>query len=259
MDIRFDGKYAVVTGAGRGIGRAIARVLGASGACVYVSDVIEQNATNVRDEIRAFGGEAEAFVADVTKPEQLEKLMQAPPVLDIMVNTAGIIIPETLFSAKQEDIDKIFQINAIGSSNSVRAAFPRMREQGHGRILLIASATSRNTGNMIAHYGMTKASVVSLAMAAAEEGAHYGINVNAICPGIIFSHIWEVMMDRYVKGNSPADREAWWKALVESIVPGGKEQTCEDIANSVAFMVSDQAKNITGQSLSVDGGMWLGF
>ncbi len=258
MDIRFDGKYAVVTGAGRGLGRGIALVMGASGAHVYVSDVIEENANSVRDEIRAFGGKADSFVADITNVEQVEALMKAPPRLDIMINVAGIVVAKTLFTATQEEINRIFQINAIGSSNAVRAAFPRMQEQKSGKILLIASAAARTNGSMLGHYAMTKSAVVSLAIAAAEAGAPYNINVNSMCPGVIFSQIWERVIDSY-GAVAQADRDAMWKRIVAGFVPTGVEQTCEDIGNAVAFMVSDQAKNITGQCLSVDGGMRMGF
>ena len=256
MEIRFDGKTALVTGGGRGIGKTIALTLAESGADIVIGDMLEKEAQQTCKEIRALGRKAEYMITDVSDYAQVEKLVNSISRLDIMVHAAGIVLNSLLLDATQEEIKRLFDVNILGSNNMVQASLKKMIPQKSGKLLLIASVAGKIARITQPHYRMSKAAVISLTMTAAHTAAPHNINVNAICPGIIRTPMWEkIMDDRSAQTGLP--REKIWEDVIKDLIPLERPQTEQDIANAAAFLCSNLADNITGQAINVCGGMCM--
>ncbi|MGE5508855.1 MAG: 3-oxoacyl-ACP reductase FabG [Chitinophagales bacterium] len=245
--MRLEGKRALVTGAGRGIGRAIALKLAQEGADVLVNDVNRDNAEQVAEEIRALGRKAVAVVADVSKPEEAQVLVSAAindlGGLEVLVNVAGINRDAMLHKMTQDQWNAVLAVNLTGTFNTTQAAAVHMREVGYGRIINIASMSwLGNIGQ--ANYAASKAGVVGLSKTAARELAKKGVTVNVICPGFI-----DTDMTRGVP-------EKVWQMMVDKI-PAGRVGDPSEVANVVAFLASDEAGYVTGEVINVSGGMVL--
>ncbi len=259
MKIDFTGKTAVVYGVSRGIGEAIAYEFASGGAKVYVVDLYEKNCTEVCKKLRAAGYDAEACVANVANYDEVEtvllKAIKATGRLDIVVNNAGIVGLNSFLDTSQEEIHKLIDVNLMGVNNGCQAALKHMIELGiPGKIINNSSFAGRRALKQgFSHYGMTKAAVIYLTQAAAYTGAPYNINVNAVCPGIIRTPMWETILDSYVE--SGMDRETSWKQSLKTFIPLERgDQKSQDIAYMVAFLASEYADHITGQAINVDGG-----
>lgn len=241
------GKVAVVTGAGRGIGFGIAGVLCRRGAKVLVADMDEEIAKKAADQLRADGGEADYVVVNVASLEDAQKMVDTALErfggLHILVNNAGINRDAMLHKMTQEQWDSVIAVNLTGVFNCLQAAVRYMRENGYGRIINISSAGWQgNIGQ--ANYSAAKAGVIGLTKTTAKECAKKGITCNAICPGFI-----ETDMTRGVP-------EKVWDLMVSKI-PMGYVGTPEDIGKAVAFLASDDAAYITAEVINVGGGMVL--
>lgn len=258
MNINFTGQTAVVFGAGRGIGQAIAFELAKAGATVYVADLLQGNCEQVKKELIEAGFNAEAVAVDVSDYEQVDAVLAKAEKetnrLDIVINNAGIVCLSSFIDAEAEEIDRLIKVNMIGANNGCQAALKRMIPYNHGKIVNTASFAGRRALQAgFAHYGMTKAGVIYLTQAAAYAGADYNINVNSVCPGIIRSDMWEKILDSYEATGQ--DREASWKNSLKKFIPLGRgDQKAEDIAYTVMFLCSPYADHITGQAINVDGG-----
>lgn len=245
--MRLRDKVAIITGAGRGIGRAIALKLAQEGAKVVVSDIIIENAQAVAEEIKKAGGTALAIKTNIAVREEVEQLFTEAinhfGKIDILVNNAGINRDAMLHKMTDEQWDEVIAVNLTGTFYCTRQAAIHMRERGYGRIINIASASwLGNIGQ--ANYAASKAGVVGLTKTAARELARKGVTVNAICPGFI-----DTDMTRAVP-------EKIWNMMVEKI-PMGRVGKPEDVANLVAFLASDEAAYITAEVINVGGGMVL--
>lgn len=258
MKIDLSGQTAVIFGAGRGIGEAIASELAKAGAKVYVADLIKENCDHVVDGLKAAGFDGVACACDVSKFDQVDAVMaqaeEETGRLDIVINNAGIVTLGSFLETTQEEISKLINVNLLGTSNGLQAAVGRMQKYNHGKIVSTASFAGRHAMKEgFAYYGMTKAAIIYLTQAAAYAGADYNINVNAICPGIIRSAMWEMILDSYEDAGE--DREASWKESLKHFIPLERgDQKAEDIAYSVVFLCSEYADHITGQAINVDGG-----
>ena len=245
--MRLKDKVAIVTGAGRGLGRGIALKLGREGAKVVVADVIEANAQAVAQEINQAGGKAIAVEVDIANKSDVETMFAKAasgfgPV-DILVNNAGINRDGALHKMSDENWDKVIAVNLTGTFNCLRLAAQQMRERGYGRIVNVSSMSwLGNFGQ--ANYAASKAGVVGLTKTAARELAKKGITVNAICPGFI-----DTEMTRGVPPNV-------WDAMVGKIW-SGRVGSPEDVGNVVAFLASDEAAYVTGEVINISGGMVL--
>jgi 3-oxoacyl-(acyl-carrier-protein) reductase len=245
--MRLKDKVAIVTGAGRGLGRGIALKLSSEGAKVVVSDVVEANAQAVADEINKAGGKAIAVRADISNKPEVEamfaKAVSELGPIDILVNNAGVNRDAALHKMSDDDWDKVISVNLTGTFYCLRLAAQQMRERGYGRIVNVSSMSwLGNFGQ--ANYAASKAGVVGLTKTASRELAKKGITVNAICPGFI-----DTEMTRGVP-------EKAWEIMVSKIACG-RVGSPEDVGNVVAFLASDDASYVTGEVINVSGGMVL--
>lgn len=243
------GKIALVTGASRGIGKAIACKLAREGAKVIINyNGSQGKAEEVKSQIEAEGGQAEVYQCDVSDYKACEAFIQTvikeQGSLDILVNNAGITKDGLLMKMSEEDFDRVLDTNLKGTFNTVRFASRQMLKQKSGRIINMSSVVgvSGNAGQ--ANYAASKAGVIGLTKAAARELASRGITVNAIAPGFIETDMTDVLSDKV-------------KEASEAQIPLGHFGKPEDVANAVAFLASEEAAYITGQVLHVDGGMCM--
>jgi 3-oxoacyl-[acyl-carrier protein] reductase len=241
------GKVAIVTGAGKGIGREIALTLARNDAQVVVTDVSEE-VFNVSKEVESFGGKALAFKCDVTDPQQArnieEKVVGKLERIDILVNNAGIYPMKSFLDMSFSDWNQVMQVNLNGVFHCTRAVLPKMIQQKYGKIVNISSIAGAVVGfQNLVHYSASKAAIVGFTKSLALELAQYGINVNAVAPGAI-----DV-------GTLPVGSE-----LLQQIIKGiplGKMGKPIDIATIVVFLASDESNYITGQCIVSDGGYTL--
>lgn len=245
--MRLEGKTAIVTGAGRGLGKGIALKLAKEGANVMICDMVEDNAKSVVEEIEANQGKASYKLCNVASLEEVNALFEETVKqygkVDILVNNAGINRDAMLHKMSVEQWDQVIAVNLTGTFYMTQAAAKLMREQESGAIINISSASwLGNVGQ--ANYAASKAGVVGLTKTAARELAKKGVTCNAICPGFI-----ETDMTRGVP-------EKVWDIMVGKI-PMGRAGKPSDVANMVAFLASDEADYITGEVINVGGGMVL--
>ena len=241
------GKIAVVTGASRGIGRAIAIKLAAEGATVIVNyNGSEEKAKEVKQEIEISGGNAAIYQCDVSDYGKCETFIQdiikEYGKIDILVNNAGITKDGLLMKMSEEDFDKVISTNLKGAFNTTRFVSRQMLKQREGRIINMSSVVgvTGNAGQV--NYAASKAGIIGLTKSAARELASRGVTVNAVAPGFIETDMTEVLPEK-VKEASIGQ------------IPLGKFGQPEQVAAAVAFLASEEGGYITGQVLHVDGGM----
>lgn len=243
----FTGKTALVTGASRGIGRAIAKRLAAEGARVIVNyNGSREKAQAVQREIENSGGQADIYQCDVSDfsacETMIKEIIKKYGTLDILVNNAGITRDGLLMKMSEEDFDRVLDTNLKGTFHTIRFASRQMLKQRSGRIINMASVTGvvGNAGQ--ANYAASKAGVIGLTKTAAKELASRGITVNAVAPGFIQTDMTAILPEKI-------------KESTVQQIPMGCFGKPEQIAGVVAFLASEDASYITGQVLHVDGGL----
>ena len=243
---RLDGKVALVTGASRGIGRAIALTFAREGGVVVVNYVTRQDeADRVVAEILAGGGQALAVRADVSQEAEARALVEAAETrfgrIDVLVNNAGVFRPGRVGALGGEALEQMMAVNVHGVLHCVEAAVPGMRARRSGRIVTVSSIAALGTAAAdTTPYAMTKAAVTVLTKRLALELGPHGITVNAVCPGFVATDM---------AASSGASMEAMAR---KSML--GQVGAPEDIAHAVLFLASDEARFVTAQVLTVDGG-----
>lgn len=242
-----EGKVAVVTGASRGIGKAIALKLASQGAKVVINyNGSEEKAKEVQAQIETEGGKAVIYRCDVSDygacQTFIQDVIKTEGSMDILVNNAGITKDGLLMAMSEADFDDVIDTNLKGCFQMIRFASRRMMKQRYGRIINVSSVSgvAGNAGQ--ANYCASKAGMIGLTKSAAKELASRGITCNAIAPGFVKTEMTDVLSDE-VKENAKKQ------------IPLGRFAEPEDIANAAVFLASDKAAYITGQVLLVDGGM----
>ncbi len=241
------GKTALVTGGGRGIGRAIALELAKAGMAVAVNDLDEQHATATCDDIRAMGGVALPLIGDVSSPDsvaqQAKELFAHWPHLTALVNNAGIVRTSPVTEVSAEEWDLVMAINLRSVFLWSKAVFPHMKERGYGKIVNIASVAGLVGGGLLGNacYAASKAGVIAFTKGLAREGGPFGVRANVITPALTETEMTASM-----------DRTKY--ASLVSQIPLGRPGQPQDIANAVTFLTSENSDFITGETLVVDGG-----
>ncbi|MBI4572781.1 MAG: SDR family oxidoreductase [candidate division NC10 bacterium] len=250
------GRVALVTGAAKGIGLAIAQRLSRAGYDIAIADTDATGARALAEAIRRDGRHASAIACDVGDRNgalrMAEEATLALGEIDLLVNNAGIIRLGPLVNFAEEDWRELFRVNVDGVFFCCQAVLPGMIVRRRGNIVNIASWNGKLGAPNFGAYSATKAAVISLTQALAREVAPHGIRVNAVCPGIVAGTPMRVEVERQGKefGLPPSSERA-------RIIPLGRLATPEDIANTVAFLASDEAAYMTGQAINVTGGLWL--
>ena len=247
--MRLEGKYALVTGGNRGIGKALALRLADEGASVAVcaSRSIE-SANTVAEEIRTRGRKAIAVAGDVSVADQVDALVKqvldAFGTVDILVNNPGITRDNLLMRMKENDWDAVLNVNLKGAFLCTKALTRTMMKARSGRIINLSSVVGLMGNAGQANYSASKAGLLGFTKSAAKELAPRGITVNAVCPGFIPTDMTDAMPEQA-------------KETLLEMIPMGRLGSVEDIAGAVAFLASDDAAYITGQEIVVDGGMFM--
>lgn len=242
-------KVAIITGSGSatGIGRNIAETLSQQGAAVVIADLNEEGVNNTVNAIKETGGKALGVTLNVTNKESVdnmvEKVLAEYGRIDILVNNAGISQKVTVSDMTLEDMTKVFSVNMFGLFLCSQAVLEPMKKQKFGRIVNLSSVSAKRGGGVFggAHYSASKAAVLGFSKNLAREVATEGITVNSVAPGLVNTEIWKSLPEEDAK------------KVIDNI-PAGRPGETDEIASTIAFLVSNEASYITGEDIDINGG-----
>ncbi|MFN0074099.1 MAG: glucose 1-dehydrogenase [Chloroflexota bacterium] len=258
-----NGRVALITGGGRGIGRAMALRYAREGATLVIADLNEKDAAAVADELRAAGAAALSLRVDIADPDasvrMVERAVAAFGRLDILVNNAGVVRVNPLLEVKPEDWDFVQNVNARGLFFALQAGARQMMAQEplvggrpSGKIINLASIAGRGGRPMFAAYAASKAAVISITQSAA-MGLAPKVTVNAICPGVVDTAMWALIDEQWTELEGLPTGDAWKQRIIG--IPMGRPETPEDLVGMAVFLAGADSDYITGQAYQVDGGM----
>jgi len=249
---RFADKHALVTGAGSGIGRAIALRLAAEGAHVTILEARPEAGEQTAAEIRAAGGAAGVVAADVSSTESMRAAFAGIERLHLLVNNAGIAHIGDVLTTTAEDLDRIYAVNIKGVYHGLHFGVPKLLAAGGGAIVNLASILSKMGVEDRFAYGMSKGAVLTMTLSVARDFITQGIRCNCVCP----ARVHTPFVDGYLAKNYPG-REAEMFAKLSATQPIGRMGRPEEVAALIAFLCSEEAAFITGSAYDIDGGMTL--
>ena len=249
MNERFNGKVAIITGAARGIGKATSRILASEGCTVVTADINKEEAEKTKSEFNTLGYRAESFQCDISKVEDVEKLIASVHKqferIDILVNNAGILISATIEETTNDIIDRTININLKGVLYAIRAVTPIMKKQKYGRIVNIGSITGKNGDNTSTFvYGASKGAVISLTRSVARQLGPYGITCNAVAPHAIMTELMSYWSEEK-------------KLNMAKTIPVRRLGTEEDVASLICYLASNEASFINGETVNINGGYYM--
>lgn len=263
----FSGHVVAVTGAAGGIGKGIALGFAQAGASVVIGDLKAELGHSAVEEIRSLGGQARFVQLDVTDQQSTEafihSVQQESGRFDILVNGAGVAnrhFGNPFTDLPDSDFDLTYNVNVKGVAHTCRAVYPIFRAQGNSRILNIASTVGHSTNTFNVPYAVSKAAVLNLTTNLAKELGVYGVTVNALCPGYIYTPMYEAAAPGIIEkssGLSGMNARELVAYFAKMNCATQREQYVEDIANAALFLASEAASNITGVALDVAGGYKL--
>jgi len=256
MDLKLEQKVAIVTGAASGIGEKCALEFAKEKAKVIVSDINIEGAEKVANKIKHMEGEALPIKTNVAKKadanELAKKTIEEFGKIDILVNNAGANRVIAFADLDEGEWDRVFNVNIKGVFFCIKAVLPYMIKQKSGKIINISSLVGKEASAYSSHYSATKFGVRGLTQSLAKELAEYNINVNAVCPNIVLTPMWDPLLRDLSKIKNIPKEEVLNEFI--SSIPLRRCQSPEDIANVVLFLSSEVSKNMTGQSINVTGG-----
>jgi NAD(P)-dependent dehydrogenase (short-subunit alcohol dehydrogenase family) len=261
--MRLAEKVAMVTGGGAGIGRAIVLAMAREGADLLVADIHPGAAEGTAKQVGELGRKAAALPVDVSREGEVQRAI-ADGIrqfrrIDILVNNAGVTPRLGLPFTRQEetDWDRVFDINVKSVFFTCKAIAPHFVQRRSGKIVNIASIAGPLSSQTMPSYSVSKMGVITFTKIVAKELAAYTINVNAICPGLLYTDMWKGIGE-VIRETNPAyaglTPRQMFERRVQEWIPLKREQTAEDIGHAAVFLASEEARNITGQVLMVDGG-----
>ena len=242
-----ENKTAVVTGASRGVGLAVAKKLASQGANIAILYVgKEEEGENAKKEVEALGVKVGLYYCDVSSfnesKETVEKIIEEFGGIDILVNNAGIVRDKLVLKMEEADFDAVINVNLKGTFNMIKHTYTHFMKKRAGRIVNVASVVGINGNAGQANYSASKAGVIGLTKSVAKELAGRGVTANAVAPGYIITDMTNALSDKV-------------KDAIEASIPMKKRGLPEDVANAISFLCSDDASYITGEVIRVDGGM----
>jgi meso-butanediol dehydrogenase / (S,S)-butanediol dehydrogenase / diacetyl reductase len=267
---RLQDKIAIVTGAGQGIGKAIALRLAQEGAHVVVAEYNPQTAAAVAAEIADCGRRSLAYPVDIgdmaATRSMIEKTVETFERLDILVNNAGVNTVAPFMKMPEADWDRVMKVNLrgtyfcleAGAEQLVRQVPDQVKAAGkaegcYGKIVTITSISGQGGRPLAPHYAASKAALINITQSAAQALAPYGINVNSVCPGVVATPMWDKLDEDYGRLSGAGPGQSW--AAFVARIPLKRASSPEAIAAAVAFLCSPDADDITGHTLNVDGGL----
>jgi meso-butanediol dehydrogenase/(S,S)-butanediol dehydrogenase/diacetyl reductase len=256
---KLDGQTCVITGAARGIGRGVARRLGAEGANICIADIELDRSEEVAEEIRSAGASAIGTGCDVGDRNSVQAAVAKAVAefghLDVIFNNAGISKIQHFLEITEDDFNRIMRVNGLGVLFGMQEAAEQFKRQGTGgKIVNTASIAGKRGSPLFSAYCASKSAVISLTQAGARGFAGEGITVNAFCPGIVDTCLWEQLDGEFLDlGETQHPRQSLEEA--STAIPLGRLSSPEDIAGLCVFLASSDSDYITGQAINVDGGM----
>jgi 3-oxoacyl-[acyl-carrier protein] reductase len=258
MELGLKGKVVLITGASRGIGRAIALAFAGEGCRLALASRKREALAAVAEEVEALGAEGRHWVTDVADAAQGETLVEnvwrAWGEIDVLINNVGAGYPKAFEALSDEDWERVVNVNLFSAIRLSRAVLPHMKEQGSGQIVNIGALSGRvpRLGQIASN--VAKAGLINFTESLAAEVARHGIRVNAVCPAAILTDRWQERVARYAKERGLPLEQAMTE-LAKKGIPLGRFGLPEEVASAVTFLASERAGFITGVSIFVDGGM----
>jgi sorbitol-6-phosphate 2-dehydrogenase len=254
---RLTGRVALVTGAGQGIGRGIALSLARAGADVAINDIAPGTAEATAAEVEALGRRALAVQADVSQAKDvqamIDRVVEEFGTLHILVNNAGICTPALITDLSEEVWDRTMRVNLKSMYLCSKAVAPLLMAQRYGKIVNVSSKSGKQGGLWLTAYCASKFGVIGFTQSLALELAPHGVTVNAICPGQVYTPMWDNVLKKAYARKLDMDEDQV-RDYYSSKVPLGREVTLEEIGSVVVFLCSDQASYMTGQAINITGG-----